>query len=259
MASTSRHFDATQELSHDDAAKLFDWMRQYRQGAPVLQASRRLLGWIPPQSVIVDVGPGNGEDADALVQAGHHVVGIDVRDDLVTPHGWELKLGSASDMPVPDKYADVILGNRILHHLRDPEGFLRETQRVLRDNGTLLLAWPDHHVITTSYEPGTRAFQRVLTSPGSYLANPMSLGGACDMITEHGYTIVEAAHEIAVVEGASSTLYALPEPEQLLSSIEERHPELYADAAALLDTLKQDRGWVQQSIAVVQARLRSSA
>jgi len=233
-------------------------MRQYRQTAPVTQATDKLLSWIPPASLVLDVGPGNGEDARLLASAGHRVIGIDVRNDLVTPDGWELRIGSASDMTVPDGYADVILGNRLIHHLRDPLAFLTEAHRALRDDGLLLLAWPDHYELETSHEAATRAFRAVLTAPGAYLANPLSLEQGRNLVESHGFSIVQSGHETAQIRGAAGMLYALPEPDVLRDALVRDHPTLVGDADALLSELNRNQGWVRQSIAVLQVRKKTS-
>lgn len=106
-----------------------------------------LLGLLPPDHVIVDVGCGPG---DALVELAPHVakvIGIDREPQMlaaarsrVAPWSHvELRRGDAMDPPLADGEADAVLCMLLLHHLEDPAGALVALAPKLARGGRLVV------------------------------------------------------------------------------------------------------------------------
>ena len=56
---------------------------------------------------------------------------------------------SGDDWPVADRTMDVLLATETLEHVADPDAFLAQARRVLRDDGRLILTVPFAHAGTT--------------------------------------------------------------------------------------------------------------
>lgn len=101
---------------------------------------------------ILDIGTGPGHIpllvCDRLPEA--KVVAIDLADHMLrhaerhragSPHAGRIELlkADAKGLDFPDGSFDTVYSNTILHHIPDPEPFLREARRVLRPGGALLI------------------------------------------------------------------------------------------------------------------------
>jgi ubiquinone/menaquinone biosynthesis C-methylase UbiE len=101
---------------------------------------------------MLDVGTGPGHIpllaceriADCYVVAvdlARHMLAHAERHRAASPHGGrvELRLADAKGLDFEDGSFDAVFSNTILHHIPEPEHFLREAWRVLRPGGVLLV------------------------------------------------------------------------------------------------------------------------
>jgi ubiquinone/menaquinone biosynthesis C-methylase UbiE len=101
---------------------------------------------------VLDVGCGFGIDCVIMSAMGASEVHALDQNDLwiktinnyLKELKWELpvipKSGSASDLPYPDNFFDVIMSVEAVSHYSDVELFLNESQRVLKPSGTLIIS-----------------------------------------------------------------------------------------------------------------------
>jgi len=101
-------------------------------------------GEIKGGSTIVDAPCGKGTLAAALQAKDFRVFGLDI-----DPGAREL-LGSAfrhadlnGPLPLPDRSSDLVISVEGIEHLENPHSFLREVNRILRDEGLLILTTPN--------------------------------------------------------------------------------------------------------------------
>ena len=103
-----------------------------------------------PQSplTVLDVGCGMGIQSILWAEDGHHVVALDIDEDLLatgremsTSRGLDIewRQGSADKIPLPDQTIDVCLCVELLEHIPAWEETLDQIERVLRPGGLLLL------------------------------------------------------------------------------------------------------------------------
>ena len=110
------------------------------------------LGPIHPGDVVVDVGSGSGFDAmiaSGLVGSAGRVVGIDMTPEMLDKaragakamHATniEFRKGFADRIPLPDRFADVVISNGVLNLTPEKTKTLKEWARVLKPGGRLYL------------------------------------------------------------------------------------------------------------------------
>jgi ubiquinone/menaquinone biosynthesis C-methylase UbiE len=135
----------------DTVADKWDDMRRTFFGEGVRDAAMRAAG-IAPGSLVADVGTGTGFLAEAALDAGARVIGIDASEGMLSQararfagREFEARRGDVDALPLEDAQADAVLANMVLHHAPDPAGAIREMARVLKPGGTLVITDADTH------------------------------------------------------------------------------------------------------------------
>ena len=100
------------------------------------------------------------------VDLAQHMLAHAERHRAASPVGdrVEFRLGDAKGLDFPDDSFDVVYSNTILHHIPDPEPFLREAWRVLKPGGAFL--------IRDLFRPDTPERARELVAMHAADANP---------------------------------------------------------------------------------------
>jgi ubiquinone/menaquinone biosynthesis C-methylase UbiE len=105
---------------------------------------------------ILDIGCGLGGKTVAYGEAGaREAYGIDISLDHVTAgvtftrkkertFRWGYIVGDASSIPVQDGAIDTVIANDAMEHFPDPEGALREIQRVVKPGGAVWIFFTPH-------------------------------------------------------------------------------------------------------------------
>ena len=82
-----------------------------------------------------------------------NVYGLDIETEIKDSLH---KTGSAENMPFKDNMFDCIVAGELIEHLENPEAFLEECNRMLKEKGRLILTTPNRkslvNRITRSYE-----------------------------------------------------------------------------------------------------------
>jgi len=111
----------------------------------------RLAGFDPADKVILDAGCGFGAIAFILrFMEAREVQGVDIIESRLTTFqkmiqdfgvdGVHAHLLPVDATPFPDRHFDMVLSNEAISHYIDLDGFLRESARLLKPGGVLLIA-----------------------------------------------------------------------------------------------------------------------
>jgi ubiquinone/menaquinone biosynthesis C-methylase UbiE len=143
MSDTKEYFDKV--------ADQWDTMRRQFFGEGVRRAAIAAAE-VKPGMIVADVGTGTGFLAEAAVNAGARVIGIDISDGMLAQvssrlasRNFEARLGDTAALPLADGEADAVLGNMVLHHAEDPPAAIREMARALKPGGRLVITDADTH------------------------------------------------------------------------------------------------------------------
>jgi ubiquinone/menaquinone biosynthesis C-methylase UbiE len=142
--------DHTREY-FDQIADKWDEMRRTFFGDGVRRAAVQAAG-VGAGAVVADVGTGTGFMAEAALDAGATVIGIDNSDGMLAQvrerfagRTFEARRGDTDALPLASGEADAVLANMVLHHAPDPPAAIREMARVLKPGGMLVITDADSH------------------------------------------------------------------------------------------------------------------
>lgn len=133
---------------HDDYEQFFTDYDRFRYAN-----ERHLPGCIEALNVagkrVLEIGLGEGADAERLIRRGAIWSGIDLTAESVARVGARFSLrdlphealrqGSVLDLPFPDDTFDLVFSHGVLHHVPDIKRAQSEIHRVLRPGGELVV------------------------------------------------------------------------------------------------------------------------
>lgn len=110
-----------------------------------------IIDMLPSEGHILEVGCGRGDILRILCETNREVTGVDHSAEMLSAAGRllakdglkkcaDLRLGTAEHLPVADSSIDCVLAHMILHHLGEPGVFFEEASRVLKDDGSIIVA-----------------------------------------------------------------------------------------------------------------------
>lgn len=151
-----------------------------------------------PDKDVLEVGCGAGQGLGYLASKGARVVGGDYTEALLRlarrHYGGRIPLVclDAHMLPFRDRSLDVVILYEAIYYLAQPEKFVGECRRVLRDTGQILTCtinreWPDFNLspFSTRYF-GARELEQLLSRQGFevelYGAFPVSRESAKDRV-----------------------------------------------------------------------------
>jgi ubiquinone/menaquinone biosynthesis C-methylase UbiE len=119
--------------------------------------TRETLSRLPlrPADRLLDVGCGTGALLAELsrIHPPNLLAGVDPSPEMLAvarrklPEPVELLEGWAEELPFPDERFDVVVSCNVFHYIRHPLAALKETRRVLRSGGRLVITdWCDDYL-----------------------------------------------------------------------------------------------------------------
>jgi ubiquinone/menaquinone biosynthesis C-methylase UbiE len=115
------------------------------------------------QLKVLDAGCGPGVIIDALINHGHHVVGIDITSDMVkeanrtiqkySSNGSACLLADIEALPFKNSSFDVVICSGVLQYLPTDQLSTREMSRLIKNNGLLIVTLPNILRINILFDP----------------------------------------------------------------------------------------------------------
>jgi trans-aconitate methyltransferase len=120
-----------------------------KDGAFVHQLAGGVLEWLAPQpgEHILDLGCGDGQLTQRLIESGAQVTAIDSSPAMVAATralGIPADEGSAESLPYPHHTFDAVFSNAVLHWVRGQDDMIAEVYRVLRPGGRFVAEMGGH-------------------------------------------------------------------------------------------------------------------
>jgi ubiquinone/menaquinone biosynthesis C-methylase UbiE len=135
----------------DQVAGQWDEMRRQFFGEGVRRTAIAAAG-IGPGDVVIDVGTGTGFLAEAALDAGARVIGIDLSEGMLAQvstrlagRPFEGRQSTESSLPLHPGEADAVVANMFLHHAEDPARAIRAMGGALKPGGRLVITDADTH------------------------------------------------------------------------------------------------------------------
>ena len=106
-----------------------------------------LLGLLPSNWVVADLGCGSGDAAERLAPVVAKVIAVDQEPAMLTAARRRLEMydnvdfieANLLDLPLEPSSLDAAVLMLVLHHQEDPQAILSEATRVLRSDGVLMI------------------------------------------------------------------------------------------------------------------------
>ena len=135
----------------DQVAGQWDDMRRQFFGDGVRRTAIAAAG-IGPGDVVVDVGTGTGFLAEAALDAGARVIGIDLSEGMLAQvserlagRPFEGRQSTETSLPLRPAEADAVVANMFLHHAEDPPAVIAAMAGALKPGGRLVITDADTH------------------------------------------------------------------------------------------------------------------
>jgi len=110
-------------------------------------ALKRHARFLPPKGArVLDVGTAGGAYLDAAVRFGYDAFGLEPSLDLVQrgkKRGLQIEQGTINNHGFEPESFDMVSFWDVIEHIPNPRAALRETKKLLKPNGILLLNYPD--------------------------------------------------------------------------------------------------------------------
>ena len=135
----------------NNIATEWDAMRKRFFGEGVRRAAIAAAN-ITPGILVADIGTGTGFMAEAALDAGARVIGVDLSEKMLQQvstrlagRPFEARQSSETELPLGAGEVDAVVANMFLHHAEDPPSTIRQLACALKPGGRLVITDADTH------------------------------------------------------------------------------------------------------------------
>ena len=94
---------------------------------------------LPSKGSVLDVACGVGRLGVLFQSPTYKVTGLDSSEEMLKKCSYKSKkIGNALKLPFKDNSFDILITTRFLHHYENPEIFLKEFKRVIKQGGSII-------------------------------------------------------------------------------------------------------------------------
>ena len=124
-----------------------DYIKQYKFKTDVSPIFLKEIIPLTRGKKVVDLGCGQWEH---LKYFGSESIGFDISPkniEMARKYGMKVKRSNMNRPPrLPEKY-EVVFSSHLIEHLENPVDFLRYTKKLIRNNGLLVLSFPNEYSV----------------------------------------------------------------------------------------------------------------
>jgi ubiquinone/menaquinone biosynthesis C-methylase UbiE len=139
------YYKSDNYISHTDSRNtLFDKLYQFVKSFTIQSKIKLVEGFLQANGSVLDIGCGTGEFLLATQKKGWESTGVEI--STVAKQLSENKLIKVYDdsLHLADNSFDVITMWHVLEHVYDVDAQISELKRLLKQDGTLIIAVPNH-------------------------------------------------------------------------------------------------------------------
>lgn len=143
---SEEHLDAVYKEGYFNGSCHSDYLMEKKLYLNRFQQRLKEINSFKTKGRLLDVGCAVGYFLETVRQAGWEVSGVEVSDfaaGYARKAGIEVFTGKLEEAEYPDQRFDVVTLWHVLEHVKDPSGCLRETHRVLNNDGLLAVEVPN--------------------------------------------------------------------------------------------------------------------
>ena len=149
----SKYYESSAYISHSDAKKsIFDRLYQFVRNYTLRQKIKLINSFDVSQKTILDIGAGTGDFLLACKGNGWKVDGIE--PNLKARSIANEKLGinlKTEDSELKTEQFDVITMWHVLEHIPNLEAYISRLKSLLKENGRVIIAVPNHKSFDANY------------------------------------------------------------------------------------------------------------
>ena len=149
----SNFYESEDYISHTDAKKsLFDKVYHLIRMYAIKQKVKLVSSFLKEEKSILDIGAGTGDFLLACKNKGWQVEGIEPNNKarIIAENKLQITLKESRKEITGKKY-DVISMWHVLEHIPDLNELVSDLKDLLKDNGTLIIAVPNHRSFDANY------------------------------------------------------------------------------------------------------------
>lgn len=144
--------DTEPPLDFDDFERRYNYGPEFRYNAPFFRIVRTLIQKKGSSATVLDIGCGEGIGRNKPMQhelrkvAGQYW-GVEPDGEVEIEPGLfdRVERDLLEDAKLPENSVDVAYSFMVMEHVMDPDGFLKEIERVLKPGGVFVFATPNKH------------------------------------------------------------------------------------------------------------------
>jgi len=170
-----------------------------------------------PGGKLLEIGCGSGKTLKRLQTLGWEVEGIDFDKKAVeaaVQTGLKVSEGELCTMEYPDNFFDMVISKHLIEHVSDPEQLLRESYRILKPKGKMVIYTPNSDSFGQRYykrewrgfEPPRHLFVFNLSSLKMLVEN-IGFSDVESKSTFAGATILMDSYDLSKKRNSSNSSY----------------------------------------------------